>query len=154
MQAAGDSISCTCGMHATLDQHYRLHGVPFHTVLQWYDWQAAAMDLQNDVLEADAIIGAVNEQGDMDEQAGQAHVRMDREQFTLSGTVFGQPISVNRRTADIVAFPTTVGRHFDIYHNNKLYYIFPQPDTRISVKWVAYMDRLVAEEKQKDLLKS
>ena len=44
--------------------------------------------------------------------------------------------------------------NFDIYHNNKLYYIFPQPDTRLSVKWVAYLDRLVAEEKQKAYIKS
>jgi hypothetical protein len=90
----------------------------------------------------------------MDEQAGYAHVRMDRETFSFDGEVFGEKISFTRKTADITAFPTTVGKHFDIYHNNKLYYIFPQPDTRLSVKWVAYLDRLVAEEREKAHSKS
>ncbi|MBQ8350875.1 MAG: 1-acyl-sn-glycerol-3-phosphate acyltransferase [Clostridia bacterium] len=154
LQSAGDYLSCSCGMQARLDQRYRLHDVPFHTILQWYDWQIAAVDLGRDVLETDAIIGAVDEKGNMDEHAGQAHVRMDKETFSFDGTVFGQPISFTRRTVDITAFPTTVGSHFDIYHNNKMYYIFPQPDTRISVKWVAYLDRLVEEEKQKAALQS
>ncbi|MBO5051428.1 MAG: 1-acyl-sn-glycerol-3-phosphate acyltransferase [Clostridia bacterium] len=154
LRTEGDHIYCTCGMRARLDARYRMHDVPFHTILQWYDWQIGQVDLACDVLETDAILGAVNEKGNMDENAGQAHVRMDRETFTLEGTLFGQPIAVSRRTVDITAFPTTVGKHFDIYHNNKLVYIFPQPDTRIAVKWVAYLDRLVEEEKQKALAKT
>lgn len=154
LQVVGHDITCPCGMHAQLDQRYRMHGVPFHTVLEWYDWQSDLVDPATEVLEADAVIGAVNEQGNMDENAGRAHVRMDRETFSFEGTVFGEPISFARNTVDITAFPTTVGRHFDVYYNNKLYYIFPQPDTRLSVKWVAYLDRLVAEEKQKELAKS
>ena len=154
MQSAGDYITCSCGMQARLDERYRLHGVPFKTILAWYDWQIEQVDLSSAVLETDAVIGAVNEEGNMDEAAGTAHVRMDRDVFSFDGTVFGEPISFTRKSTDIVAFPTTVGQHFDIYHNNKLYYIFPQPDTRISVKWVAYLDRLVAEEKQKAALKS
>jgi hypothetical protein len=100
------------------------------------------------------VIGAVNEEGNMDENAGTAHIRMDHNTFSFDGIVFGEKISFTRKTVDITAFPTTVGKHFDIYHNNKLYYIFPQPDTRLSVKWVAYLDRLVAAEKQKALIKS
>jgi 1-acyl-sn-glycerol-3-phosphate acyltransferase len=154
LQVTGDEITCACGMHARLDQRYRMHGVPFRTILEWYDWQSDLVDPTTTVLETDAVIGAVNEEGNMDENAGTAHIRMDHNTFSFDGIVFGEKISFTRKTVDITAFPTTVGKHFDIYHNNKLYYIFPQPDTRLSVKWVAYLDRLVAAEKQKALIKS
>ena len=154
LQVAGDDITCPCGMHAHLDQRYRIHGVPFHTILAWYDWQSDLIDPAKEVLETDAVIGAVNEKGIMDEQAVTAHVRMDAETFSFDGIGFGERISFTRKTADITAFPATVSKHFDIYHNHKLYYIFPQPDTRLSVKWVAYLDRLVAEAKQKTPIES
>ncbi len=147
MQTKGDQIFCTCGMQASLDDNYRLRGVPFDTILAWYDWQAGEMDLATTVLETDAIIGAVDEKGNMQEAAGKAHVRIDRDTFSFSGTVFGETIGFTRKSTDLIAFPTTVAQHFDIYYNNKLYYIYPQPDTRAAVQWVAYLDCLMAAEK-------
>lgn len=154
LQAEGDYISCPCGLHARLDERYRLHDAPFHTVLAWYDWQASLVDPFTTVLETDAVIGAVDAQGNMQEKAGHAHIRMDHETFAFDGVVFGETITFSRKTVGLTAFPTTVGQHFDIYHNNKLYYIYPQPNTRLAVKWVAYLDRLVEETKEKETVKS
>lgn len=144
LSTEGTHIRCTCGLDATVDEHYDLHGAPFSTILAWYDWQAGELDLDG-VMETDAIVGAVDENGNMDKNAGTAHVRMDRATFSFEGTVFGKPVSFTRDTPGITAFPVTVGEEFDIYYNNTLYYIHPQPDKRLAVKWVAWLDRLTEE---------
>ena len=147
MQTEGDRIFCTaCGFFATLTERYRLHGCRFTRILDWYDWQSDLVDPDVERLEADAVIGTVGPDGNMNPNAGTAHVTMDKDTFTFNGTVLGEPLVFARRTAGIVAFPLTVGAEFDVYYNNKLYFIYPQtPDKRASVKWVAYLDRLTDE---------
>ena len=149
MKTQGRRIFCTeCGFEAELDETYRLHGAPFATILEWYDWQTEKIKVETDVLETDAVIGAVDEAGDMDKNAGHAHIRMDKDTFSFEGTVFGQPVVFTRDTASIVGFPAAPGAEFDIYHNNVLYFMYPQPDSRASVKWVAFLDRTVEEARK------
>lgn len=152
MKTQGRRIFCTeCGFSAELDETYRLHGAPFATILGWYDWQAGKIDLEKDVLETDAVIGAVNEKGNMDKNAGRAHIRMDKDTFSFEGEVFGQRVAFVRDTVGIVGFPVAPGAEFDIYHNNILYFMYPQPDSRASVKWVAFLDRAVEESRKTTL---
>ena len=35
LRTKGDSIRCTCGMQATIDEHYRLSGMPVSTLPEW-----------------------------------------------------------------------------------------------------------------------
>ncbi|MBQ8858937.1 MAG: 1-acyl-sn-glycerol-3-phosphate acyltransferase [Clostridia bacterium] len=147
MQTEGDRIFCTeCGFSATLDETFRLHGCRFERILDWYDWQSDLVDPTAERLETDAVIGTADADGNMNKNAGTAHITMDKDTFTFNGTVFGEPLVFARRTAGIVAFPLAVGAEFDVYYNNKLYFIYPQtPDSRAAVKWVAYLDRLTEE---------
>lgn len=146
MASAEDYISCSCGFKATLDEKYRLHGAPFSTVLEWYDWQNAQINL--DVpLSCEARIGTLDEKGNMNPDAGHAHVTLDREKITFDGIVMGEPLSFIRSTEIVTALPVTVAQHFDLYYNNRLYYIYPEPDPRTAILWVAYLDR-VSEERR------
>lgn len=143
MKTEGRRIFCAdCDFAAELDEYYRLHGAPFERILDWYDWQIGCTDIHTERLETDAVIGAVEENGNMNKNAGHARVTMDKETFVFDGEVFGKPVQFTRRTDGITAFPITVGEEFDIYHNNVLYYIHPQPDQRAAVKWVAFLDRV------------
>lgn len=149
MKTQGRRIFCTeCDFQAELDEAYRLHGAPFDTILAWYDWQAGKIDLDRDTLETEAVIGAVNEEGNMDTAAGRARIRMDKDTFSFDGEVFGKPVAFTRDTVSIVGFPVAPGAEFDIYHNNVLYFMYPQPDSRMSVKWVAFLDRAVEESRK------
>ncbi len=146
MTSAGKYISCSCGFSAELTEDYRLIGAPFSTILEWYDWQASLLDLDTP-MEADATIGAVDGEGNMDRQAGHARIRLDRESFSFVGEVFGEPVSFVRTTESITAFPITVHEEFDIYQNNRLYYMYPEPYHGAAVKWVSYLDRVTAEHR-------
>jgi hypothetical protein len=55
------------------------------------------------------------------------------------------------RTDKIGAFPILPGEHFDIYHEGRLIYIYPQPDPRSTVKWVCYLDRFMDKKRELDV---
>lgn len=145
LMGEGDHLRCShCGLDATLDAYYHFTGAPLPDVATWYDWQAAQLDL-GQPLTTHARIGAVDKKGNMDPYAGEADITMDADTFTFKGTVFGKDVTFCRKTVDIGGFPVTVGQEFDIYYNNTLYYMYPQPDQRACVKWVAYLDRVMEQ---------
>ena len=72
---------------------------------------------------------------------------MDKDVFKLCGTMHGKDIEFSVQTSSIGAFPTTPGDHINIYHQGKLIYIYPQPDPRASVKWVCFLDKLMADKR-------
>ena len=143
----GDHIRCACGLDATLDSQYKLHNAPFGRINEWFEWQQNEMDTESGHLESAARFGACGEDGFMDPDAGEGTVWMDKDVFKLSGTIHGEKIEFSVQTSSIGAFPTTPGDHIDIYHQGKLIYIYPQPDPRASVKWVCFLDKLMADKK-------
>ena len=67
--------------------------------------------------------------------------------FKLSGVMHGEKVEFSVKTEKLGAFPITPGGCFDIYHNGKLIYIYPMPDSRMSVKWVCYLDKLMEQKR-------
>lgn len=147
--ASGNSIKCDCGLNATLDSQYRLHNAPFARINEWFEWQQSTMDVENGHLKSKVRLGACGPDGFMDPEAGEGQVYMDKDTFTLSGIIHGEPIEFSQQTEKIGAFPISPGDHIDIYHGGKLIYIYPLPDHRASVKWVCFLDNLNAKAKQK-----
>ena len=49
------------------------------------------------------------------------------------------------------AFPITPGEHFDIYHNGRLIYVYPQPNMNDSVKWVCFLDNLMQKKRNNEI---
>ncbi len=144
LKTEGKHIRCSCGFSAELTEDYRLLGAPFERILDWYDWQASLLDLAVPMT-AEATIGAVDGDGNMDRSAGRARIAIDRDHFSFDGEVFGKPVSFVRTTESVTAFPITVHEEFDIYQNNTLYYMYPEPHHAAAIKWVSYLDRITAE---------
>ena len=84
----------------------------------------------------------------MRRSVGEGVMRLDREKFTFRGTVFGEEVDFSVAADKLVAFPITVADHVDVYINNRLHYLSPLPDKREAVKFVAYLDRVNAKQKQ------
>ncbi len=138
-------IRCDCGLDATLDTFYRLHNAPFERVNEWFEWQQASMDTENGCLKTRARLGTVGEDGFMNPNAGVGEVYIDKNVFTLSGVMHGERIEFTVKTEKIGAFPISPGDHFDIYHDGKLIYVYPEPNLNATVKWVCFLDNLNAK---------
>ena len=58
----------------------------------------------------------------------------------------GEKVEFSLETKKIGAFPMSPSDHFDVYHNGKLIYVYPQPDQRMTVKGVCFLDKLNAKK--------
>lgn len=148
---AGNHIRCSCGLDATLDTKYRLHGAPFDSVNKWFDWQQASLETEGGHLFTKARLGCCGEDGFMDPSAGDGEVYIDKDKFTLTGVMHGEKIEFETRPEVITAFPITPGEHFDVYHNGSLIYVYPQPNMNDSVKWVCFLDNLMQKKRNNEI---
>ena len=148
--AEGNHIRCTCGLDATLDNFYRLHNAPFERINEWFEWQQNSIDTDNEVLKSQVRLGCCNEcNGFMDSCAGEGEIYLDKNEFRLKGTLHGEEIDFTVNSCKIGAFPITPGDHFDIYHDGRLIYVYPEPDAKVTVKYVCFVDKLNSELKLK-----
>ena len=145
----GSHIRCRCGLDATLDSYYRLHGAPFDSVNEWFEWQQDSIDTETEFIETEARLGCCKEDGFMDPNAGKGRVYIDKNEFRLEGTLHDEEIKFSVKTDKIGAFPISPGDHIDIYHAGQLIYIYPMPDLNASVKWVCYLDKFNADRRAK-----
>lgn len=145
----GNHIRCSCGLDVTLDSKYRLHGAPFSRINEWFEWQQASMDVENGHLHSKVRLGCCDKSGFMDPNAGEGEIYIDKNIFRLSGITHGEAIDFSVSTEKIGAFPISPNDHFDIYHNGQLYYIYPQPDPKIAIKWVCFLDSFNAKKRAK-----
>ena len=147
ISAGGNHIRCECGLDATLDFKYRLHNAPFERINEWFEWQQSSIDTENEALTSKARLGCCNSDGFMDGNAGEGEIYLDKDSFKLSGTLHGEKIEFTVSSDKIGAFPITPGDHFDIYHNGELIYVYPEPDARMTVKWVCFLDNLMEKKR-------
>ena len=138
----GGHIRCNCGLDAILDSTYRLHGAPFDRINEWFEWQQASIDIENEVIRSSARLGSCNADGYMDPNAGEGEIYLDKKEFRMKGHIHGEEIEFSVESDKIGAFPVSPGDHFDIYHGGKLIYIYPQPDPNSTKKWACFIDRL------------
>ena len=147
ISAEGNHIRCKCGLDVTLDNFYKLHGAPFDRLNEWFEWQQNSIDTDSEHIESKVRLGCCGDDGFMDEYAGEGEAYIDKDTFKLKGVMHGEEIDFTVSAEKIVAFPITPGKHFDIYHGGKLIYVYPQPDERMTVKWVCFLDNLMAKKK-------
>ena len=145
--SAGNHIRCSCGLDATLDTFYKLHNAPFDSINEWFEWQQNSIDTETEYISVHARLGTPGDDGFMDPYAGEGDVYIDKDEFRLSGKLFGEDISFSVKTDKIGAFPISPGDHIDIYHEGRLIYIYPLPDLNSSVKWVCYLDKFNEDRK-------
>ena len=141
-------IRCECGFDATLDSTYKLHGAPFGSINEWFEWQQNSIDIEKETISSKARLGCCGADGFMDSNAGNGEIYLDKNVFKLSGTLHGKEVDFTVPTERIGAFPVTPGDHFDIYHDGELIYVYPEPDLNMTVKWVCFVDKFNFEKKQ------
>jgi hypothetical protein len=144
-------IRCECGLDVTLDNFYRLHGAPFERVNEWFEWQQNSLDTENGHIESKIRLGCCGADGFMDEYAGEGEAYIDKDTFRLQGVMHGEPIEFSVSPEKICAFPISPGKHFDVYHSGKLIYVYPEPDERLCVKWVCFLDALMERKRAEKL---
>lgn len=138
-------IRCECGFDAALDTTYRLHGAPFGSINEWFEWQQNSIDIETETLHSKARLGCCGTDGFMDPNAGDGEIYLDKNVFKLSGTLHGKTVDFSVPTERIGAFPVTPGDHFDIYHDGELIYVYPEPHLNMTVKWVCFVDKFNLE---------
>lgn len=139
LKASGNEIHCeACGFRTTLSDDYRFDNDIVHTVNEWYYLQRSQLE-PGIVMEDDIKIGAVNKHGHMNLEAGESHLRVDRENLDLVGTVYGEPVELHKKTPNIGGAPYTPMGWFNLYYNKRLFYLIP-PDKRRIVKYVNIID--------------
>ena len=146
LTASGGHIRCQCGLDATLDDGYVLHGAPVSSINEWYFWQSSQLDT-SEVIQSEVRVGTTDGDGYMVRDAGTGYITLSRDNFTFNGTVFGKEVSFMLPTEKIPAVPITVAQEFDIYYEKRLYYFTPTPDSRRTVKFADFFDR-AAEERR------
>ncbi len=140
LTAKKSHISCTCGLDATLREDYVFENAPFKSVNEWYEWQYSQLDT-NVPMAGDVAVSSTDDDGIM-VPAGEGKCTLDKDNFTFSGTVFGEKTEFSVPTSEIPATPITVALRFDVYHNGRLYNFSPRPDPRLTVRYAIFFDRL------------
>lgn len=143
LKTENNKITClVCGAEAVVDEKYIVHNSRFNRINAWFEWQKECLDPINDTLESDVIFGTKDEKGNIDHNAGEGKARLNKDGFWFKGKIFDQEVESFYSIDNLGGFPITVGSAFDVYYKNKLVYLHPQPDTRVAVKWVAFLDRI------------
>ncbi len=150
LEADNCEVRCThCGFKTTLDTFSRFSGCRFETVNGWFDWQIDSLDLSLP-LESEIDVGALDEKGNMDYNAGRAHISLDENMLVFKGEVFGKPLEFEKATQSIGGTPYTPKREFDVYHDKHLLYLMPD-DRKTVVKWTLFVDKAVSVSKKENL---
>lgn len=144
--SGGGHVRCACGLDATLDSSYRLHGAPFERINEWFDWQQASIDTERESLATKVRLGGCKKNGFMDSTAGEGEAYLDKDIFRLTGVVHGEKVEISVNPEQIGAFPATPADHFDIYFGGNLIYVYPE-NPRDTIKWVCYLDNLMAKKR-------
>lgn len=145
-------IVCTaCGMDATLDECYKIHGAPVSTVNEWFKLCVSSIDTSVP-LSCKCKLEAVHPKThNMLKDAGEGVITLDSEGLHYRGTLLGEAFEFDLPPTLVKALPITVGKHFDVYYRGRLIYVYPE-DGRDTVRFAAYLDKLVSENLQDRLL--
>ena len=54
-------------------------------------------------------------------------------------------LEFSEKTSIVSAFPASVADHVSMYSKRILYYFYPEPDRKVTVKWVQYLDKVTKE---------
>ena len=145
MSSEGTTLKCeACGSSWELDNKYVLHGPVFDHINAWYDWQEQVLDL-DETIDSDVKVATPGEDGRLIKDAGHGRLKVDRESISFSGEVLGEPLEFSEKTSIVCAFPASVADHVSMYSKRVLYYFYPEPDKKVTVKWVQYLDKVTKE---------
>ena len=92
LHTAGDRIACSCGLSASLDGHYALHGMPFATLPEWdamqSEWLERASDEPDFAFGDEAVTLWENDDAHRKTKLAAGTMCMTREGLSVGGRAF------------------------------------------------------------------
>lgn len=92
LKTAGDRITCGCGLNASIDAHYALHGMPFTTLPEWdrlqTGWLNAATDKPDFAFCDEGVTLWENDDAHRRKALTSGTMRMTRETFSIGDRSF------------------------------------------------------------------
>lgn len=135
----GSALRCTaCGAVHTLDEQYRFDGKP-ETIAAYY---RAIAEMERRELDALSLETAVRVK--VFDAEGRV-VRRERGVCTLTPQAFSYRAgerSFTVPTAALPALPFSCNEEFELYHQNQLYYFYPEEQPRAAARWALAVDLL------------
>jgi 1-acyl-sn-glycerol-3-phosphate acyltransferase len=145
-------LTCSeCGLKVELDNRYKLTGVEFNNIAEWYDWQQQQIktQIENDdkfCLRSEVELKHLSTDGkSFTRHAGKGVCIFDKTGLRYIGTDDGVEIDkvFTLESGARVLFGS--GEDFEIYENEELYYFVPQ-DKRSCVEWYIVSEILKKEK--------
>ncbi len=149
MKSKGNALSCAaCGATFELGEDYRFTGAGPRTIPEFYraiadiearELKERPLDLQTGVrLRVFDETGhtVVREKGECRLTNAEFTYRSARETFSIP-------------TENLPALPFSCGEEFELYHQNKLYYFYPETDRQQVARWALIVDLLTAARREK-----
>ena len=143
----GNALRCTaCGASHSLDEHYRFTDVPA-TIPAYYDRIRAmeAETLDSLLLTADVETKVFAEDGRV--------AKHEHGTCTLSPEAFAYRSAAEDFEIPMAKLPAlcfSCGKEFELYHNGRLYYFYPNSTRQQVARWALLVD-LMTEQRNNDL---
>jgi len=136
-----NTITCNkCDLKVEIDNRYKLSGVEFENIAEWYDWQTNEFRKQikeNENFEFSSKVELRHLSKDYKGYtrfAGNGICTINKSGLKYVGTQDGNEIEKEFKIDDIYRLLFGAGEDFEIYENDELYYFVPE-DKRSCVIW-------------------
>lgn len=144
-KGVGREFICTeCGKKLTFDEYYRFDGEP-HTIAEYYERIKAMEAEELDGLSLEAAVKTVIFSVKSRYRTRDRGVcRLTKEGFCYASEDPERSFSVGFDA--LPALPFSCNQEFETYHDDKLYYFYPEENRRQVVRWALIVDLI--KEKQ------
>ena len=146
-KSKGNVLFCSaCGASYELGEDYRFQDPDIHTIPEFYAAIAAAEERELAekplFLETKVKVKVFDENGHT--------VRREIGECRLTETGFSYRSATEEftlPTENLPALPFSCGEEFEVYHQNKLYYFYPETDRQQVARWALIVDLLTGKRR-------
>ena len=137
-KGVGNDLVCTsCGSRHTLNDHY-LFDDPICSISAYYDKiiEMERKDLDNLDMHTKVRTKIFNCKDRPRKESGECFMTKDTFRY-VSGSV-----SFSVKLNELQAIPFSCGEEFELYHNDELYYFYPESDRQQCARWALISDMM------------
>lgn len=149
MKSKGNALFCTaCGAAFELGEDYRFTGAGPRTIPEFYAAVAAAeareLEEKPLLLETAVRLRVFDENGHtVCREKGECRLTNTEFTYRSAREEFSIP------TENLPALPFSCGEEFELYHQNKLYYFYPETDRQQVARWALIVDLLTKARRER-----
>ncbi|MBO4667566.1 MAG: hypothetical protein J5666_05535, partial [Bacilli bacterium] len=152
MHAKGNTLSCDCGFHLELDQHYQFseNEFGFKNIHDYYEY-IKDVERKNIVGSSDVILShqvkvkKLSLENKKFDQTGEGTFTLTHQGIRFEGTVNNEPVSFSHSLNVLQALAFSINEEYECYYNNELYYFYPITSPASCTKMALLYDLLVEQ---------